>query len=279
MTNIVPMKNIWVKPLSKVDKKRLGQIFQRFQQAKKGELEESVALALQNYHSGLIDADDFISFLLPTRLEEGGPGSGWFAPPKGTHGKGKQSAEEARRFSKASGADKWAKSAKSLNPTLNKAQDEAMQQYKGEDFLEVNNELRMGGSSEMRLNSDPDQYLDELIESSFKGTSLLEPVIVYRGLDWDVFEDFDDLTGDVISDDAFVSTSMIRRIAESHSDGLVMEIRLPKGAQAIYMDKWKVTGFDTESELLLPKGSKFKVISDVNRPDEYERKVVVELVL
>jgi len=214
-------------------------------------------------------------------IEEGGPGSGWFAPPKGTHGKGTKgkAAGKLRKFSKASGADKWAKSVKSLNPALTETQDEAMQQYKGEDFLDLNDHLRMGGSSEIRLGSDPDQYLDELIESSFEGTSLPEPIIVYRGSDWDVFEDFDDLTGDIISDDAFVSTSMVKGIAEAHSDGLVMEIRLPKGTQAIYMDKWKVTGWDTESELLLPKGSKFKVISDINRPDEYERELLVELIL
>lgn len=211
--------------------------------------------------------------------EEKGPGRGWWGPPKGTHGTGEKPAKEARKFSKASGADKWAKSIRSLNPILTEVQNEAVQQYKGEDFLKVNDELRMAGHSEMRLESDPDQYLDELIESSFEGTSLPEPVIVYRGADWDVFEDIDDLTGDIISDDAFVSTTMIRGIAEGHSDGLVMEIRLPKGAQAIYMDKWKVTGWDTESELLLPKGSKFKVVSDVNRPDEYEREMVVELIL
>jgi len=33
------------------------------------ELEESVALALQNYRDGLIDADDLVAFLLPTRLD------------------------------------------------------------------------------------------------------------------------------------------------------------------------------------------------------------------
>jgi len=37
----------------------------------KEELEESVALALQNYRDGAIDADDLVAFLLPTRLEEG----------------------------------------------------------------------------------------------------------------------------------------------------------------------------------------------------------------
>jgi len=219
-----------------------------------------------------------VAFLVPTRLEEGGPGSGWFAPPKGTH-VGKKSAGEFRKFSKASEADSWAKSVKSLDPALTETQGEAMQQYKGEDFLDLSDHLRMGGSSEIRLESDPDQYLDELIESSFEGTSLPESIVVYRGSDWDVFEDYDDLTGDIISDDAFVSTSMIIGVVEGHSDGLIMEIRLPKGARAIYMDKWKVTGWDTESELLFPKGSRFKVISDINRPDEYEREMIVELVL
>lgn len=36
------------------------------------ELEEAVALALQNYRAGLVDADDLITFLASTRLEEGG---------------------------------------------------------------------------------------------------------------------------------------------------------------------------------------------------------------
>ena len=40
-------------------------------EAEEGDLEEAVALALQNYRSGLIDADDLVAFLLPTRLEEG----------------------------------------------------------------------------------------------------------------------------------------------------------------------------------------------------------------
>lgn len=56
-----------------------------------GELEEAIALALQNYRSGLVDADDLVAFLVPSRLEEvEGPGSGWWGPPKGTHGTGRQ---------------------------------------------------------------------------------------------------------------------------------------------------------------------------------------------
>lgn len=55
------------------------------------ELEESIALALQNYRSGLVDADDLVAFLVPSRLEEAeGPGKGWWGPPKGTHGTGRQ---------------------------------------------------------------------------------------------------------------------------------------------------------------------------------------------
>jgi len=40
------------------------------EQKKKKDLEESVALALQNYRDGAIDADDLVAFLVPTRLEE-----------------------------------------------------------------------------------------------------------------------------------------------------------------------------------------------------------------
>ena len=77
--------------------------------------------------------------------KEKGPGRGWWGPPRGTHGTGAKPAKEPRKFSKASGADRWAKSVKSLNPTLTEVQNEAMQQYKGEDFLEVNDELRTAG--------------------------------------------------------------------------------------------------------------------------------------
>lgn len=211
-----------------------------------------------------------------------GPGRGWWGPPRGTHGVRKD--REPLRFSNASDADKWALSQPSLNPELTEDQDEGMQQYKSDDFYTLNDELRMADYSEIRLNSDPDQYVDELIESSIAKTSLPESVIVYRGADLDTFEDDEDLTGSTITDNAFVSTSMASAIAESHSGGVMVEIRLPKDTKAIFMDgRWGVSGYDTESELLLQKGSTFKVISDVSDPKEegtrYERSMVWELVL
>jgi len=49
--------------------KKLGQENVKISGTKE-ELEEAVALALQNYRDGAIDADDLVAFLLPSRLEE-----------------------------------------------------------------------------------------------------------------------------------------------------------------------------------------------------------------
>jgi len=231
---------------------------------------------------------------------KGSSSSGWYSPPEGTHtgekhraiGSGKATkggkpekelagkGEDVLKFSNEKNADDWASSQASLNPTdLTDEQNEAMQQYKTDDYATLNDELRMGGYSEMRLNSDPDVYMEDVMDSVFVEAALPEPVIVYRGFSWHTFEDDEDLTNAIITDDAFVSTSMVRDIAEAHSLGVMMEIMLPKGAKAIWMDKWRVTGWDTESELLLNKGSKFKVISDVRDPSKYTREMVAELVI
>jgi hypothetical protein len=48
--------------------KKLGQENVKISGAKE-ELEESVALALQNWRDGLIEADDLVAFLVPGKLE------------------------------------------------------------------------------------------------------------------------------------------------------------------------------------------------------------------
>lgn len=115
------------------------------------------------------------------------------------------------------------------------------------------------------------------MDSALAKTKLEEPIIVHRGTGIEVFEDEDDLTNAVISDSAFVSTSMNRSVASAHADGAMIEVRVPAGARALFMDRWKVTGFDTESEILLPRGAKFRVISD--NMDLDDREMVWELML
>lgn len=203
--------------------------------------------------------------------EAGGPGSGWWGPPKGTHGPGKGS-DEFRKFSSKETADKWALGVGSLNPDISDDVANALEQYKGETYSDINNDLRESGYSDIWGDDI------EAIDSAFEGMGTPGAVTVYRGGSYDAFEDYDDLTGSVIKDQAFVSTSLVEGVAAAHSDGLMIEIRLPEGTPAIFMDVWKVTGWDTESELLLPRDTKFKVISDINNPGDYERSMVVEVI-
>jgi len=211
-------------------------------------------------------------------VAKGGEGSGWHAPPKGTHTAGAKAGKE-RRFADQKEADEWGNAAKSINPDVTEAENEAIKAYKGEMFTEVNDDLRMAGSSGQMIEVDGKEvYLDETIDAVMKKTKMPESVVTYRGVGYDVFEDDDDLTGDTITDQAFVSASLNKRMAERFSDGAVLEIRVPKGAQALWMEKqWRLS-LGSESELLLPRNSKFKVLSDTGVESD-TREMVLELVI
>lgn len=188
---------------------------------------------------------------------------------------GKRDEEGKQDFSSATAkeADEWAGSQKGINPDVTEAEDVALGEYKGEAFYDVNSDLREYGYSDVY-----DAQI-EAIDSAFEKTKLDTPTTVHRGVGYEMLDDFggDDLSGSTIIDDAYVSTSLRRGVASAHADGGIVEIRVPAGAQAIFMDRWKVTGWDSESELLLPRGSKFRVISDDTDPDN--RKMVWELIL
>ncbi len=67
--------------------------------------------------------------------------------------------------------------------------------------------------------------------------------------------------GQIFEDRAFVSTTVSRRAMsdnfESAGGGTVFRINVPRGSRALYVDSISVG--QGEKELLLPRGSKFKV--------------------
>jgi hypothetical protein len=178
-------------------------------------------------------------------------------------------ATKARTFKSREEADTWLKSDTSINPQVTDVENDMLGRYKGDEFLDINDELRAGGYTASGA--------DEIIDGVMAKTSLSEPVTVYRGVSYDVFEDEDDLTDGFFEDAAYISTSLDRSTAQRFSDGVVMEIRVPEGAHALNMEQWKTSG-GSESELLLPRNSTFHVISDTGVDDD-ERQMVVELVL
>lgn len=96
-----------------------------------------------------------------------------------------------------------------------------------------------------------------------------EPIVVHRGV-----KDMghvgrasvaDFKPGQVIADKAFVSTSLDQGVAArfASSDGknpVVFEIRTPAGASGVYLNAAELSEFTSERELLLPPGTKYRVV-------------------
>lgn len=121
----------------------------------------------------------------------------------------------------------------------------ALEDYAGNEYLAINSHLR----GEFRT---PDanvkrsvRQLDSLISKS----TISEPVRVYRGIAARVQ---DVRVGEVFGDKGFVSTSMNADVARQFAEGLLLRINVPAGTNAVHVP-------GDESELLLPRGSRFKV--------------------
>lgn len=97
-----------------------------------------------------------------------------------------------------------------------------------------------------------------------KGT-VSEDTIAFRGLPAEMTKDLK--PGDVFTDNGFVSTSLDRKAALKFNKNTT-EIRVPKGSKGGLMDsvrtKADLIRLDqkSEHELLLPRGSKFRVLSN-----------------
>jgi len=164
---------------------------------------------------------------------------------------------------------------KEVNPKVTKKEDWALNAYKNglDGCLTLNSDLRAGKPIKKGSQAD-------LIERAINKADLPEDTVVYRGVDAAAFPS-EKLVGSTFSDKAFVSTSLDEAVAIQFDAGVLMEIRLPAGTKALSMTRWAegegVVGIGTsEAELLLQRGSRFKVIKDVTTPET--RQVVVELV-
>jgi len=168
--------------------------------------------------------------------------------------------------------DEWLTSQAGLNPSLTDDENEALEFYKGDGYQDINYNLR-----------DDSQYVDEegrveFMDSALEKTILDYPLVVYRGIDYEVFES-ENLAGSIIADNAYVSVTLNQAIAEDFAEGINLEIRLPAGAHAINMERWG-WGTSSENELLLPRGTKFRVISDMpSEEDPDDRTIILEMIL
>lgn len=149
-----------------------------------------------------------------------------------------------------------------VNPDLEEREEAFLDEYKQEGYLYVNDDMRSGYEGET------EEQIWSIQDSIGFSEGVSESVVVYRGMHEDVFAGGGgvpkDLTGIEFSDKAFVSTSLDASVggefaARAGERGIVMEIVLPKGTKALNMERW---GAGTESELLLQRDLKFKIVGD-----------------
>jgi len=156
---------------------------------------------------------------------------------------------------------------------------------RGQAWDEITGELE-------KLNPDSQRWVKEL-ERTIKRSVINKPTKVYRITDNTAF--YRTPIGGVVDEPAFVATSKNADIPTSRN--FYLEIKLPKGHPGLDIkrtyndaldnkvaDPLRLGGYDDamrEAEVLLPPGSKFKIISR-SQPDPEGRtaiKVVVEAIL
>lgn len=162
----------------------------------------------------------------------------------------------------------------------------AMVQYERSAFQDINVWLRSGRLYRKELgawdalNEDEIKSLIADLNRAFGQSRLAEPVTVYRGLETgqgifgprDTWPD--DLAGREWVEDGMFSTSATRAVADDFGQ-LQLRIVVPKGQRAIGMSG---TGRDQEGEILLPPGSRFRVVKDRGVGADGKRRLDVEVV-
>jgi hypothetical protein len=160
--------------------------------------------------------------------------------------------------------------------------------YQGMDYYEINRLLR-GQDDDMSPDEkkeavDVINSLDDLFD---KAPKIEKDVVLYRGIH-SQYSDFlmrSYEVGDAFIDDAYISTSLNKELAQEWADTvdadfeptdgmktppkLLLEIVVPAGTRGVYVPGYLggSADYDEEYEILLDRGTKFVVISKTEDPD------------
>ena len=149
----------------------------------------------------------------------------------------------------------------------------AVQKYQGGDYEKMNNALRFEPdrldsrlvppveSADVNTVRKAVRHLDEAVEAAPR---VSEPLTTYRGIGSDYAREVASApVGSVLSDKGFLSTSLSRQKAfDSFGyNGRVMQIEMPPGTPAIYMNAQRNTIFPGELELMAARGAQMEVVS------------------
>ena len=172
-----------------------------------------------------------------------------------------------RKFATQELADEWGQSSyRAWVAKLKPDEREALDLFKGAHSKDVNHYLR-------GITEDHDAKLGKKltgqIDKALRKSSVPENVTVYRGMRPEAFEGVIDptdpgkLRGLVLPDKGFAATSLSEETARGGYGihGILAEIRVPKGTKAAYLDTSGIHQYAyTEYEMLLPRGTRFKVV-------------------
>jgi hypothetical protein len=144
-------------------------------------------------------------------------------------------------------------------------QEDALIAYSGGAYQSMNDCLRTGSGC------SPDVELDNRrVSEAMRPTT--RPTTVFRTANFAALGVFDHqelqgLTGTVVSDAGFTSTSVSPAVFDQRNGGVLLQIEVPAGVRAAYIDEISEHGAhsdaaleEPERELLLDRGTRFEVI-------------------
>jgi HK97 family phage portal protein len=164
----------------------------------------------------------------------------------------------------------------------------ALRNYKSVDYTKINAFLR-GKAKGEHVEEDPvvSTSITEL-DQSFQNMQAPEDLTGYRGVrDWPAFHkgiiNGEIGVGGEFEDPAYSSVSLNKRIAKDFAtgrEGVLIHVRIPKGT-AISLPAAGETGRinDGESELILPRGTRFRIVAILSDPRDIPQIIEVEPIL
>lgn len=143
---------------------------------------------------------------------------------------------------------------------LGEMEIDALKEYTGSAYKQINDSLRQGTDRSGHL-----QSVINDIDKAFEKSTINEPILLQRGATYAAigkdnfltgYKDPKSLIGLEFVDNGYMSTSI--NAGSKFSGEIIMQIKADKGQQAIFVAD--ISHFRTEYEVLLPRGTKLKIV-------------------
>ena len=118
------------------------------------------------------------------------------------------------------------------------------------------------------------------IESALDKAALSDNLVLFRGTNAQNLginvSKLDDLIGKELKENAFMSTTGTKKVAETYADDVVLRIKAPQGTKGVFIDAFQdTTDFewaDFNAEYLLQRGQTMKITGYREATSEYGKK-------